>query len=131
MDNGTVTIANNPSPKRPDQRPGGLTVKPGQESSHRCDGRRHSTATPMARSARVANTVPGRLVVATWMDRKCCRRAARYDLQRTRTFIGPTNWSNVTFQADVRAPERRRQMADVGSLRTLFARPCSMAPRSS
>src|SRR4030095_13158147 len=34
--------------------------------------------------------------------------------QRGRTFIGPTSWSNYTFQADVRAPQRRRQMADGG-----------------
>src|SRR5204862_5480615 len=34
--------------------------------------------------------------------------------KRTRAFIGPTSWSNYTFEADVRAPERRRQMGDVG-----------------
>ena len=34
--------------------------------------------------------------------------------QRGRTFIGPPNWSNYTFQADVRSNERRRQMSDVG-----------------
>ena len=34
--------------------------------------------------------------------------------KRARVFIGPTTWSNYTFQADVRATERRRQMADVG-----------------
>jgi outer membrane protein assembly factor BamB len=33
---------------------------------------------------------------------------------RARVFFGPTDWSNYTFQADVRAPTRRRQMADVG-----------------
>jgi len=35
-------------------------------------------------------------------------------LKRARVFFGPTDWSNYTFEADVRAPERRRQMADVG-----------------
>jgi outer membrane protein assembly factor BamB len=34
--------------------------------------------------------------------------------KRSRVFFGPTHWSNYTFEADVRAPERRRQMADVG-----------------
>ena len=34
--------------------------------------------------------------------------------KRSRVFFGPTDWSNYTFEADVRAPERRRQMADVG-----------------
>ena len=33
---------------------------------------------------------------------------------RARMFLGPTDWSDYTFQADVRAPTRRRQMADVG-----------------
>ena len=34
--------------------------------------------------------------------------------KRARVFIGPVSWSDYTFQGDVRAPERRRQMADVG-----------------
>jgi hypothetical protein len=34
--------------------------------------------------------------------------------QRIRAFIGPTNWSNYTFEADVRAATRRRQIGDVG-----------------
>ena len=34
--------------------------------------------------------------------------------KRARVFIGPTNWSNYTFEADVRASTRRRQMGDVG-----------------
>ncbi|MDA1185930.1 MAG: PQQ-binding-like beta-propeller repeat protein [Acidobacteria bacterium] len=34
--------------------------------------------------------------------------------KRARVFFGPTTWSDYTFQADVRATERRRQMADVG-----------------
>jgi hypothetical protein len=62
-----------------------------------------------------ANTVPGRLVVATLDGQKVLQKEPLDTIfQRTRTFIGPTNWSNYTFQADVRAPERRRQMADVG-----------------
>ena len=34
--------------------------------------------------------------------------------KRGRVFIGPVEWSNYTMQADVRAPTRRRMMADVG-----------------
>ena len=33
---------------------------------------------------------------------------------RGRAFIGPVTWSNYTFEADVRAATRRRQMGDVG-----------------
>ncbi len=34
--------------------------------------------------------------------------------KRGRIFIGPVEWSNYTMQVDVRAPTRRRMMADVG-----------------
>ncbi|MBS1830817.1 MAG: PQQ-binding-like beta-propeller repeat protein [Acidobacteria bacterium] len=34
--------------------------------------------------------------------------------KRARTFIGPTNWSNYTVEADVFATEKRRQMGDGG-----------------
>ena len=34
--------------------------------------------------------------------------------KRARVFIGPVTWSNYTFEADVRAATRRRQMGDVG-----------------
>jgi outer membrane protein assembly factor BamB len=62
-----------------------------------------------------ANTVPGRLVVATLDGQKVLQKEPLDTIfQRGRTFIGPPSWSNYTFQADVRANERRRQMADVG-----------------
>ena len=62
-----------------------------------------------------SNTVPGRLVVATLDGQKVLQKEPLDTIfQRGRTFIGPPNWSNYTFQADVRALERRRQMADVG-----------------
>jgi outer membrane protein assembly factor BamB len=62
-----------------------------------------------------ANTVPGRLVVATLDGQKVLQKEPLNTIfQRGRTFIGPSNWSNYTFQADVRAAQRRRQMADVG-----------------
>ena len=34
--------------------------------------------------------------------------------KRVRVFIGPVTWSNYTFEADVRAATRRRQMGDIG-----------------
>ena len=62
-----------------------------------------------------SNTVPGRLVVATLDGQKVLQKEPLDTIfQRGRTFIGPPNWSNYTFQADVRSNERRRQMADIG-----------------
>ncbi len=62
-----------------------------------------------------ANTVPGRLVVATLDGQKVLQKEPLDTIfQRGRTFIGPPSWSNYTFQADVRSNERRRQMSDVG-----------------
>lgn len=62
-----------------------------------------------------ANTVPGRLHVATLNGEKVLQKEPLNTIfGRTRTFIGPADWSNYTFQADVQAPERRRQIADVG-----------------
>lgn len=61
------------------------------------------------------NTVPGRLVVATLDDRKVLHKEPLNSIfQRTRSFIGPSDWSNYTIEAEVRAPERRRQMANIG-----------------
>ena len=34
--------------------------------------------------------------------------------KRMRVFLGPTDWSNYTIEADVRALEKRRQMGDAG-----------------
>jgi hypothetical protein len=44
--------------------------------------------------------------------------------KRMRVFMGPTDWSNYTVQADIRINEKRRQMGDVGIIAqryTLFA----------
>lgn len=44
--------------------------------------------------------------------------------KRMRVFMGPTDWSNYTMEADVRVTEKRRQMGDVGITAqryTLFA----------
>jgi len=34
--------------------------------------------------------------------------------KRMRVFMGPTDWSNYTVEADIRIPEKRRQMGDAG-----------------
>ena len=61
------------------------------------------------------NAVTGRVSVVDADGGKVLRKAATNTLfKRARVFLGPTTWSDYTFEADVRAPERRRQMADVG-----------------
>jgi outer membrane protein assembly factor BamB len=61
------------------------------------------------------NTVAGRLVVATLDGQKVLHKEPLETIfKRARTFIGPVNWSNYTFEADVRAATRRRQTGDVG-----------------
>lgn len=61
------------------------------------------------------NTTGGQLSVTTLDGEKVLQKAPLETLfKRARFFIGPTNWSNYTFEADVRAPTRRRQMGDVG-----------------
>lgn len=61
------------------------------------------------------NLTAGRLAVATVDGQKVLEKAPLETLfKRIRAFIGPTTSSNYTFEADVRAAERRRQLGDVG-----------------
>jgi outer membrane protein assembly factor BamB len=61
------------------------------------------------------NAQAGKVTVVTLDGQKVLQKAPDDTiLKRARVFFGPTDWSNYTFAADVRAPERRRQMADVG-----------------
>lgn len=61
------------------------------------------------------NAATGRMAVVTADGEKVLRKQATNTIfKRARVFFGPTTWSNYSFEADVRAPERRRQMADVG-----------------
>jgi outer membrane protein assembly factor BamB len=61
------------------------------------------------------NAQAGKVSVTTLDGQKVLQKAPDDTiLKRARVFFGPTDWSNYTFEADVRAPERRRQMADVG-----------------
>src|SRR5262245_30526513 len=61
------------------------------------------------------NATAGKFSVATLDGQKVLQKAADNTIfKRLRIFIGPVDWSNYTFEADVRAPTRRRQMADIG-----------------
>ncbi|MQA30342.1 MAG: PQQ-binding-like beta-propeller repeat protein [Luteitalea sp.] len=61
------------------------------------------------------NTVAGTLSVATLDGQKVLQKAPSETIfKRARVFIGPADWSNYTFEADVRAATRRRQTGDVG-----------------
>ena len=61
------------------------------------------------------NAQAGKVSVVTLDGQKVLQKAADDTiLKRARVFFGSTDASNYTFAADVRAPERRRQMADVG-----------------
>ena len=58
---------------------------------------------------------PAPLAVATIDGQKALLKTPSNTIfKRSRVFIGPVDWSNYTMQADVRAPTRRRLMADVG-----------------
>jgi outer membrane protein assembly factor BamB len=57
----------------------------------------------------------GPLTVTTLDGQKVLHKTPTNTLfKRGRFFIGPVEWSNYTMQADVRAPTRRRMMADAG-----------------
>ena len=61
------------------------------------------------------NAVAGKIAVATLDGQKVLQKAPDETIfKRIRAFIGPTNWSNYSFEADVRAATRRRQQGDVG-----------------
>jgi outer membrane protein assembly factor BamB len=61
------------------------------------------------------NATAGRVVVATLDGQKVLQKEPLETLfKRARVFIGPTSLSNYSFEADVRAPTRRRQQGDVG-----------------
>jgi outer membrane protein assembly factor BamB len=61
------------------------------------------------------NAQAGKISVTTLNGQKVLQKAPDETIfKRIRAFIGPVDWSNYTFEADVRATERRRQMGDVG-----------------
>jgi outer membrane protein assembly factor BamB len=61
------------------------------------------------------NAVAGKFSVTTLDGQKVLQKAPDNTIfKRLRAFIGPTDWSNYTFEADVRGTTRRRQMSDIG-----------------
>jgi outer membrane protein assembly factor BamB len=61
------------------------------------------------------NAVAGHYAVATLDGQKVLQKAPDESIfQRGRMFIGPVDWSNYTFDADVRVATKRRQMGDIG-----------------
>jgi len=61
------------------------------------------------------NAVAGKFSVTTFEGQKVLQKAPDNTIfKRLRAFIGPPDWSNYTFEADVRATTRRRQMSDIG-----------------
>jgi outer membrane protein assembly factor BamB len=61
------------------------------------------------------NAVAGKFKVETLDGSKVLAKAPDETLfKRIRMFIGPTDWANYTFEADVRANTKRRQLGDIG-----------------
>jgi outer membrane protein assembly factor BamB len=61
------------------------------------------------------NAVAGKFSITTLDGQKVLQKAPDNTIfKRVRAFIGPADWSNYTFEADVRATTRRRQMSDLG-----------------
>jgi outer membrane protein assembly factor BamB len=61
------------------------------------------------------NAVAGKISIVTLDGQKVLQKAPDNTIfKRIRAFIGPVDWSNYTFEADVRASMQRRQMGDVG-----------------
>jgi hypothetical protein len=61
------------------------------------------------------NAVAGKIAITTLDGQKVLQKTPDETIfKRIRAFIGPTDWSNYSFEADVRASMRRRQMGDVG-----------------
>src|SRR5205814_508335 len=61
------------------------------------------------------NAVAGKFSVTTLDGQKVLQKAPDATIfKRIRAFIGPVDFSNYTFEADVRGTTKRRQMTDVG-----------------
>ena len=61
------------------------------------------------------NATAGKFTVVTLDGQKVLQKAPDETLfSRIRMFIGPTDWSNYTFEGDVRVNMKRRQMGDIG-----------------
>lgn len=61
----------------------------------------------------VVRTIEGNKVLVKLADNPFTKRA--------RVYMGPSDWSNYTIEADVRATEKRRQMGDAGVIAQRYA----------
>jgi hypothetical protein len=62
-----------------------------------------------------ANALASAVSVTTLDGQKVLQKAPLETIfKRSRVFIGPADWSNYTFEADVRSRTLRRQMASIG-----------------
>jgi hypothetical protein len=61
------------------------------------------------------NAVAGKFSVTTLDGQKVLQKAPDATIfKRIRAFVGPVDFSNYTFEADVRGTTKRRQMTDIG-----------------
>lgn len=61
------------------------------------------------------NATAGKFSVTTLDGQKVLQKAPDNTIfKRVRAFIGPVDWSDYTFEADVRGTTKRRQMSDIG-----------------
>ena len=71
------------------------------------------------------SAVAGKVQVSELDGKKVLEKLPNETLfKRIRVFMGPADWSNYTVEADIRLPEKRRQMGDAGIIAqryTLFA----------
>jgi outer membrane protein assembly factor BamB len=71
------------------------------------------------------SAVAGKVQVSELDGKKVLEKLPNETLfKRIRVFMGPADWSNYTVEADIRIPEKRRQMGDAGIIAqryTLFA----------
>jgi outer membrane protein assembly factor BamB len=68
------------------------------------------------------STVAGKFAVRDLEGNKVLAKAPDETLfKRMRVFFGPWDWSNYTFEADIRLNERRRQLGDAGIVAQRYA----------
>ena len=61
------------------------------------------------------SAIAGKVQVSELDGKKVLEKLPNETLfKRIRVFMGPADWSNYTVEADIRTPEKRRQMGDAG-----------------
>ena len=121
VDNGSLTVASDPI-----EQAGIITATVGADKTLRGEARARvvhplpwtETFDQYADAAVPPgwiNATAGKFSITTLEGQKVLQKAPDNTIfKRVRAFIGPADWSNYTFEADVRATTRRRQMSDIG-----------------